>query len=154
MPMTRDCCATRLLLAVTLAAEIHAVSWVAWPALALPAAPQNALVPGGRAARFRFSRLRGGADDPATPPILERGPPAASEGQGVGVAGADSTGCEGAASPMWEQQERMHDMRIGAAYNASTSASGFKAKEYTFIYGFDEPWRCAQTEHMSQQQSQ
>ena len=77
-----------------------------------------------------------------------------AQGQDVGVAGADSTGCEGAASPMWEQQERMHDMRIGAAYNASTSASGFKAKECTFIPGFDGPRRCAQTEHVSQQQSQ
>jgi hypothetical protein len=120
--------ATRLLVAVTLAAEIHAVSWVAWPALALPAAPQYALMPGGRAARF--SRLRGGADEPAT---LERGPPAASEpaqGQGVGVAGADAFGCDGAASPMRELQERMNGMRMGAASNASTSASGFK--EYTF----------------------
>jgi len=122
------------LLAITLAAEIHAVSWVAWPALALPAAPQNALVPGGRA--VRFFRLRGGADDPATPPSLERGPQAASEGQGVGVTGADAIGCGGAASPMRELQERM---RMGATSNASTSASGFKAKEYTFIPGFDGP---------------
>ena len=145
-------CATCLLLAVTLAAEIHAVSWVAWPALALPAAPQNALVPGGRAARF--SRLRGGADEPAT---LERGPIAASEpaqGQDVGVAGADAIGCEGVASPMRELQERINGMRMGGASNASTSASGFKAKECTFIPGFDGPRRCAQTEHVSQQQSQ
>ena len=131
LPLSRK---REFLLAITLAAEIHAVSWVAWPALALPAAPQNALVPGGRA--VRFFRLRGGADDPATPPSLERGPQAASEGQGVGVTGADAIGCGGAASPMRELQERM---RMGATSNASTSASGFKAKEYTFIPGFDGP---------------
>jgi len=108
-----------VLLAVAMAAEVRAASWVVRPALALPAAPCVALLLDGRA-RCSLLRLRGGGENNADDPAATR----EDSGGKAGDVGRGASGGEGTASPMQELQERVHGMRVDASANASTSPEG------------------------------